>query len=114
MPIMPAIAFGATQIIVSLIVYVYIGACLMVIGNKQGRTDGWMGFIPIVNIWYMCVLGDKPGWWVILAFIPLVNIVIGILIWWAIAEKQGKPGWVSILMLVPFLGVLVPGYIAFA
>ena len=33
----------------------------------------------------------KPVWWIILLIIPLVNIVIAIILWMAIAEARNKP-----------------------
>jgi hypothetical protein len=104
---------GAPQIAIGVVAYIYLGFCLMTIAGKFGRDDGWMSFIPIVNFWYICVLADKPGWWVILMLIPFVNIIIFILAWWAIAEKCNKPGWLAILFIVPIVNLIVPGYIAF-
>lgn len=97
----------------SLIVYVYIGFCLMTIGQKQGRDDGWMGFIPIANLWYMCVLGGYSGWLFLLFAIPLVNAIWGIVVWWAISEKMGKPGWYALLLLIPGVNLFVPAIVAF-
>ncbi|MBU2008215.1 signal peptidase I, partial [Patescibacteria group bacterium] len=56
----------------------------------------------------------KPMWWLILAPIPFVNIIMAIIIWMALAEKMGKPSWWGILMIVPFVNFIVPGYLAFS
>ena len=112
----PMIAFMTSGIgmSVGVIVYIYLGLCLMNIGKKQGRDDGWMGFIPLANAYYMCVLAGYSGWLFLLFFIPIVNIVLVIMVWWQIAEKMGKPGWLSILMLIPFVNLIIPGIIAFS
>jgi len=97
-----------------LILYVYYAICLMVIANKTNTPNSWLAWIPIANIYLMCKAAGKPGWWVILFFIPFVNIVIGIIVWMKIAEARKKPGWVGILMIIPFVNLIIPGYLAFS
>jgi uncharacterized membrane protein YoaK (UPF0700 family) len=62
----------------------------------------------------MLQIAKKPLWWFILLLIPLVNIVIGVLVWMAIAEARGKPNWLGILMIIPFVNLIVVIYLAFA
>jgi hypothetical protein len=73
-----------------------------------------MAWIPIVSIILMLNIAQKPLWWIILMLIPLVNIVIAIVVWMAIAEARGKPSWWGILLIVPVVGIIVPGYLAFS
>ena len=97
-----------------LILYIYYAICLMLIANKTNTPNSWLAWIPIANIYLMCKVAGKPGWWVILFFIPFVNIVIGIIVWMKIAEARKKPGWVGILMIIPFVNLIIPGYLAFS
>lgn len=60
------------------------------------------------------IIAKNPIWWIILCFIPLVNIVILIIVWMGIAEARNKPNWWGILIIVPFVGLIVPGYLAWA
>ena len=95
--------------------YVYMAVCLMIIANKTGHTENsWFAWIPILNIILMLQVADKPIWWIILLLIPLVNIVMGIIIWMAIAEARGKESWWGILMIIPVVGLIVPGVLAFS
>ena len=55
--------------------YLYYAFCLMTIARKLGAKDPWMAWVPILNFYLMTVLAEKPAWWIILFFIPLVNIV---------------------------------------
>jgi len=48
-----------------------------------------------------------------LLLIPIVNIVIGIVLWMAIAERRGKENWFGILIIIPVVGIFIPGYLAF-
>ncbi len=106
-------AMGAYWLVM-LIAYLYMSFCLMTIANKTNTPNGWMAWIPILNIYLMCTIAGKPGWWVVLIFIPLVNIVIAIIIWMGIAKARNKPEWLGILMLVPFVNLVIPGYLAFS
>jgi hypothetical protein len=59
-------------------------------------------------------IAGKPAWWFVLCLIPLVNIVIFIIIWMAIAEARHKPNWWGILLIVPVVGLLVPAFLAWS
>lgn len=97
-----------------LIIYVYMAVCLMKMAKKTGTNNTWMAWIPILNIILMLNIGKKPLWWIILFFIPLVNIVVSILVWMTIAKELGKPEWLGILMIIPIANLIIPGYLAFS
>jgi hypothetical protein len=107
-------AFGIVPMLFSLAIYIYIAYSVMVIANKTDTPNGWLAWIPIVNLYLMCKIGGKPGWWLILFLVPLVNIIFLILVWMAISEARGKAGWLGILMIIPFLNLILPGYLAFS
>lgn len=107
-------AFGVAYFIFWIIIYVYFAICLMMIANKTSTANSWFAWIPILNVFLMLMIAKKPLWWFILLLIPLVNIVIGIIVWMAVAEARGKPSWVGILMIVPFVNLIIPGYLAFS
>jgi magnesium-transporting ATPase (P-type) len=94
--------------------YVYMALALMTIAKKTNTANAWLAWIPIANIFLMLNIAKKPLWWFILCLIPLVNIVILIIVWMAVAEARGKPSWWGILMIVPFVNFIVPGYLAWS
>lgn len=57
--------------------------------EKAGQP-GWACIIPIYNIYIMTKIGGKPGWWVLLCFIPVVNIVFIIWLYNMISKSFGK------------------------
>jgi len=93
---------------------VYSALALSTIATKTNTPNGWMAWIPIANIYLMLVIGKQPGWWLILCLIPIVNIVIGIIVWMAIAEARNKPSWVGLLLIIPFVNIVIPGCLAWA
>ena len=117
MPAGATAAVGAMIVvflILGLAIYVYMALSLQTIAKKTNTENAWMAWIPIVNIILMLNIAKKPLWWIILMLIPLVNIVIAIIVWMAIAEARGKPNWWGILLIVPVVGIIVPGYLAFS
>jgi len=97
-----------------LVGYIYMAVCLQVIAKKTNTPNGWMAWIPIANIVLMIQVAQKPLWWFIFFLIPIVNIVIAVVVFMAIAERRGKPNWVGILIIVPIVGIVIPGYLAFS
>ena len=56
---------------------------------KAGQP-GWGCIIPFYNIYLMMKIAGRPGWWLLLFFIPIVNLVISIIVMIDIAKKFGK------------------------
>lgn len=111
-----AAGFAAMGImcVVWLFVYLYFSICIYKIAQKTGVENAWLAWIPIINIVPLLQAGGKPIWWIILMFIPLLNIVIAIIVWMAVAENRGKPSWIGILIIVPIVNIFIPAYLAFS
>jgi len=56
---------------------------------KAGQP-GWAAIIPIYNIYIMTKIGGKPGWWVLMMFIPFVNYVFIVWLYNMISKSFGK------------------------
>lgn len=104
--------FSGWYILLWLVLYVYFAICLQILAKKTNTPNGWLAWIPIGNIFLMISIAQKPLWWILLLLIPIVNIIMAIIIWMAIAERRGQPNWFGILTIVPFVGLFVPGYLA--
>jgi len=94
--------------------YIYFALALQTIANKTNTENPWLAWIPIAQIILMLNIAKKPIWWIILFFIPLVGIVIGVIVFMAIAEARNKPSWWGILIIVPIVNLIVPGYLAWS
>ncbi len=104
---------GMTTFVVMAIGYAYFAVALHTMAKKTNTPNIWMAWVPLLNIYLLLLVADKPAWWLILFLIPLVNIVIMILTWMGVAERMKKPSWVGLLMIIPFVNIFVPGYLAF-
>ena len=78
---------------------------------EKAGEPGWAALIPIYNGVVICRVGGKPGWWVILMFIPVVSIVIWILVCLGIAECFGQGAGFAIGLF--FLGFIFFPILAF-
>jgi hypothetical protein len=110
-------AMGAVFLFMAVIgiaFYVYFALALQTIAKKTNTPDDWWAWVPIMSAILMLNVAKKPLWWIILFFIPFVNIVIIIITFMAIAEARNKPSWWGILMIVPVANLIVPGYLAWA
>jgi len=56
---------------------------------KAGKP-GWAAIIPIYNVIVLLEIAGKPLWWVVLFFIPLVNIVAVVIVWVEVAHRFGR------------------------
>ena len=65
-----------------------IAACWKIF-TKAGQP-GWASIIPIYNLYIWCKIVGRPGWWIILMLIPLVNFIIGIILCIDLAKSFGK------------------------
>ena len=98
----------------SIIFYIWIAICVQMIARKTNTPNGWLAWIPIANVYLLCKLAGRSGWWTLAVFVPILNIVMMIVWWWSVAEKRNKPGWLGILMIIPVVNFIVLGILAFS
>jgi len=79
---------------------------------KKAGQPGWAAIIPIYNLYIMCKITGRPGWWVLLFLIPFVNIVVLIMVALAIAKAFGKSEVFGIFGLWLFapIGYMILGF----
>jgi hypothetical protein len=94
---------GVGTYIVAALIGVVMIAAMWKVFTKAGKP-GWAAIVPIYNIIVLLSIAGKPAWWIILLFIPIVNLVISILMYVALAEKFGKGG--GFAMGLVFLGII--------
>lgn len=97
---------------ISILVGIFSAVCMWKIFTKAGQP-GWKSLIPVYNTYIMILIGGNPGWWLLLFFIPYVNIVISIMMMEAFVRAYGRYGIGPVLMMM-FLGVFYMPYLAFS
>lgn len=80
---------GIVAWIFYLIVTVFYIFCYWKIFEKAGKP-GWAAIIPIYNILVQLEIIGRPWWWLLLLFVPVANVVIGIMLLFDLAKVFGK------------------------
>ena len=104
-------AVGIVVLLVQLAIFVAIIAGMWKVYTKAGQP-GWACIVPIYGFIVLLKIVDKPVWWVILMFIPLVNLIIGIIVFMELAKKFGKGAGYGIGLL--FLGFIFMPMLGFS
>ena len=97
-------------VIIYLAIVVFEIAAFWKVFVKAGQP-GWGAIIPIYNAYLLCKIANRPGWWTILFFIPIVNIVFTIIVWNDIAKAFGRTSAFTVgLVLLSFVFVPILGF----
>jgi hypothetical protein len=96
---------------VYLIVLIVVIAAIWKVFTKAGRP-GWAAIVPFYSAYVLLKIVGRPGWWLVLMFIPLVNIVIGIIVAIDLAKSFGKGGLFGFFGLIVFsiIGYCILGF----
>jgi len=103
---------GASVILVLVyiaVLVVYVVAAWTIF-TKAGKP-GWACLIPFYNYYVLLKIVGRPGWWLILYFIPIVNFVIFIIVMLDLSKSFGH-GTPYALGLI-FLGFIFALMLAF-
>lgn len=101
---------GTGTRLVEVLVLVLLIAGMWKVFQKAGKP-GWAAIIPIYNIIVLLQITGKPIWWLVLYFIPLVNVVVLVLVCIALARRFGKGVAFAIgLALLPFIFYPILGF----
>ena len=78
--------------------------------EKMGHTF-WEWFIPIYNLYILLEELERPLWWIILFFIPVVNIIFAFMTLNELARRFSRDYLMGILLtLFPFIGFGILAY----
>ncbi len=78
---------------------------------KKAGQPGWACIVPIYNLYIMLKIGGKPGWWLLLFLIPVVNVVFAIWSINMISKSFGKDeGFTVGLIFLGFIFWPILGY----
>ena len=84
---MPELGIGF--IVIILLVVVFMIAAMWKIFEKAGQP-GWAAIVPIYNMYVLLKIVGKPGWWLLLFLIPIVNYVFIIWTYNMLSKSFGK------------------------
>ena len=71
--------------------------------TKAGRQP-WEAFIPVYNAVILMKIITRPWWWIILMFLPIVNLIMIPAVWVETARAFGKDSKLDALLCIITLG----------
>ncbi len=71
------------------VIGVVVIASLWKVFQKAGQP-GWSAIVPIYNAYVWLKIAEKPAWWLVLMFVPGVNIICSVMVSMAISERFGR------------------------
>jgi tetratricopeptide (TPR) repeat protein len=121
------LGMGVLAFIIPVVIYLFLTLMVYLIARKTNTSGAWLAFIPIANLYLLVKIAGKPGWWFWVILIPalaigvlqgigilskdiagplsgiagLVNFVLLLLIWLAIAKARSKSVIWGILTWLP-------------
>ena len=105
-----ATIYSLTFSCVSLLIFLAVVGGMWQVFVKAGEA-GWKAIIPIYNIWILLQIIGRPGWWIILFFIPIVNIIIWIIVSLDLAKSfDHGVGFAIGLIILPWLFYIILGW----
>lgn len=103
-------AGGLVFLVIWLAILVLIIAGFWKVFEKAGQP-GWAAIVPIYNVYVLCKIAGRPGWWLILFFVPIVSFVIAIIVSVDVAKAFGKGvGFALGLIFLGFIFYPVLGF----
>lgn len=83
-----AIGGGICGLLYVALIVVLIAAMWKVF-EKAGQP-GWTAIVPVLNALVLFRIAGRPWWWLLLALIPIVNVIIAVIVSIDLAKSFGK------------------------
>ncbi len=106
--------FGTGVGVVGWLFYVAIFVFAIVVQWKlfeKAGKPGWACIVPVYSIIVLLEIVGKPWWYLLLLFVPVVNIVILIMVMIALAQVFGKDSGFAVGLI--FLSIIFMAILAF-
>lgn len=98
-----AAVFSIVYAVVYLAILVLVLVAQWIIFTKAGEK-GWKIFIPFYNMYIQFKIAWGNGWFFLLTFVPLVNVIILIICYVKLAQSFGKgAGFAVGLIFLPII-----------
>jgi hypothetical protein len=102
--------FSPVLMVLGLIALVIVIAGMWKTFVKAGQP-GWASLIPFYNTYILLKMVNKPTWWLILFFIPIVNLVVSVLVYNELSKAFGKStGFTLLFIFFPYIASPILGF----
>jgi hypothetical protein len=101
---------GPVGTLVYLALIVVMIAAMWKMFTKAGKP-GWAAISPFYNVIVLLEIVGRPLWWIVLLFIPFVNIVFAVILAHDTSKSFGRGvGTTLLLIFLPFIGYPLLGF----
>ncbi len=102
----PWFAFGLVHFVMAI--------ALWKMAERTKEASAWFAIVPLLNVILFLKLARRPAWWLILFFLPIVNLVALIMATMSLCERFSVNKWWGLLAIVSPANLLLYLYLAFA
>lgn len=95
-------------------IYIYFALAFATIARKTHTPNTWMAWIPFLNMILLLNVAQRPVWWILLFFVPFVNVAIMVIVWMGVAKARGRPDWWGVFIIAPIANFILPGVLAWS
>ncbi len=103
-----------TMTVIALLIYLFVSYCWSQICSKAGSPGGFLVWLPLLKIFPILRAANMSGLWFLAFFVPVLNVVAGILLAVNITKARGKELWVALLLILPVTNLFAFLYLAFS
>jgi hypothetical protein len=109
-PVVAAL-FGSTMLMIILAIVAVAIIGMWKVFEKAGQP-GWAALIPLYNGYILLKIAGRPGWWLVLFFVPLANVIVAVILAIDVAKAFGQSPVFGIvfLFLLSGIGYLILGF----
>lgn len=102
-PVVAAL-FGSTMLMIILAIVAVAIIGMWKVFEKAGQP-GWAALIPLYNGYILLKIAGRPGWWLLLFFVPLANVIVAVIVAIDVAKAFGQSPVFGIVLLFLFSGI---------
>ena len=87
--------------LIPLVIPLLLGLFLLVASWRvyvKAGLPGWGVLVPVYNLYLWCTIAGKPGWWLLLLFVPFVNLAVILLLSLGVAKAFNKSESFGVLL----------------
>ncbi len=108
-------SFAASGFMLFFSLFIFLIAILVIVGLwkifKKAGQPGWAAIIPFYNLYITLKVAGMSGWWFWAFFIPFLNIIAMIIMWYNVGKAFGKGiGFAIGLILFGFIFIPILGF----
>lgn len=107
-----AIIMMVVFLFVFLALHIFMSFCMKKVCEKCGKDPGVLIWIPILQLLPIMEIAGMQTWMIVLAFLPIANIVFGVMLILGIAKARNKPPAIAFVIAI-FCGIAFWPWLAF-